>query len=244
MPSFLLEKMMDRRSFIKICSAVAVTGTLSPCLVRQTQAAELSAFARVKLVDAQGHAIKASTLNSTDAYIFNYPYSSTPCFLINLGKSASNRKLTASDKAEYEWRGGVGNNKSIVSYSAICSHQLSYPNKDVSLITYNTRNSEIAGRAGVITCCAHNSVFDPAQGAKVLSGPAAGPLSAIALEYDTATDELYATGVYGGILFDDFFKAYKTQLNAELGPGKAKELVTNTAQVIPFVDYTKTRIQC
>ena len=51
-------------------------------------------------------------------------------------------------------------------------------------------------------------------------------------------------GVYGGLLFDDFFKAYKIQLNVELGPGKAKELVTNTAQVFPFADYTKTRIQC
>jgi arsenite oxidase small subunit len=236
--------MMDRRSFIKICSAVAVTGTLSPCFVRQTQAAELTAFARVKLVDAQGRAIKANTLNSTDAYVFNYPYASTPCFLINLGKSASNNKLISSDGAEYEWRGGVGSNKSIVSYNAICSHQLAYTGKDVSLITYNTQKSEIAGRANVITCCAHNSVFDPAQGAKVLSGPATGPLSSISLEHDPATDELYATGVYGGLLYDDFFKAYKIQLNAELGPGKAKELVTNTAKVIPFADYTKTRIQC
>lgn len=235
---------MDRRSFIKICSAVAVTGTLSPCLARQTQAAELMAFARVKLVDAQGHAIKANALNSTDAYIFNYPYASTPCFLINLGKPVSDNKLTGSNGVEYEWRGGVGSNKSIVSYNAICSHQLAFPGKDVSLITYNAQMSEVAGRANVITCCAHNSVFDPAQGAKVLSGPAVGPLSSIALEHDPATDELYATGVHGGLLFDDFFKAYKIQLNAELGPGKAKELVTKTAQVIPFADYTQTRIQC
>ncbi|HUX89884.1 MAG TPA: hypothetical protein VMV48_04250 [Gallionellaceae bacterium] len=235
---------MDRRSFIKICSAVAVTGTMSPCFVQQTQAAELIAYSRVKLVDKQGNAIKASSLNGSEAYIFHYPYASTPCFLINLEKPASNSKLATSDGTEYEWRGGVGSNKSIVSYNAICSHQLAYPSKDVSLITYNAKQSEVAGRAGVITCCAHNSVYDPAQGAKVLSGPAVGPLSAISLEHDPATDELYATGVYGGTLFDDFFKAYKTQLNAELGPGKAKELVTNTAQVIPFADHTQTRIQC
>lgn len=235
---------MDRRSFIKICSAVAVTGAMPPCFMRQTQAAELITFTRVKLVDTQGRAIKASTLDSADAYIFNYPYASTPCFLINLGKSASNSKWTSSDGTEYEWRGGVGSIKSIVSYNAICSHQLAYTSKEVSLITYNAQKSEIAGRANVITCCAHNSVFDPAQGAKVISGPAVAPLSSIALEYDAATDELFATGVYGGLLFDDFFKAYKIQLNAELGPGKAKEFVTNTAQVIPFTDYTKTRIQC
>jgi arsenite oxidase small subunit len=235
---------MDRRSFIKICSAVAVTGTVSPCFIRHSQAAELMTYARVKLVDAQGQAIKAGTLNTADAYIFNYPYVSTPCFLINLGKSASNTKLIASDGVEYEWRGGVGSNKSIVSYNAICSHQLAYTGKEVSLISYNAQKSEIAGRAGVITCCAHHSVFDPAQGAKVIFGAAPAPLSSIALEHDPVTDELYATGAYGGLLFDDFFKAYKIQLNEEFGRGKAKELVTNTAQVIPFADYTKMGIQC
>ena len=78
----------------------------------------------------------------------------------------------------------------------------------------------------------------------MLSGPAAGPLSALALEYDAASNEIYATGVYGGLLFDDFFKAYKSQMNAEFGAGKAKEMVTVTAQVVPFGDYTKTAIQC
>jgi len=212
--------------------------------MRQTQAAELTVFERVKLVDTQGQPIKAGTLNHSDAYVFNYPYASTPCFLINLDKPTSSHKLTGGDGTEYEWTGGVGVNKTIVAYTAICSHQLAYPNKEVSLITYNTKKSEITDRTGVITCCAHNSVYDPAQGAKVLSGPSPGPLSAISLEHDTSTDELNATGVYGALLFNDFFKAYKAQLNVELGPGKAKELVTNTAKVIPFAQYSQTRIQC
>lgn len=236
---------MDRRSFIKICSAAAATGSMVSCFSKQAQATELTSFARVKLVDAQDQPIKARALGSTAAYIFNYPYASTPSFLINLGKPAADgNKLVASDGNEYVWRGGVGANKSIVAYTAICAHQLTYPTKDASLITYNPNKSEIAGRGGVITCCAHNSVYDPAQGAKVLSGPAAGPLSAVALEYDAATDELYATGVYGGTLFDDFFKAYKTQLNAELGAGRAKELVTATAKTVPFAEYSKVRVQC
>ncbi|BBP04911.1 (2Fe-2S)-binding protein [Sulfuriferula plumbiphila] len=215
------------------------------CFSKQAQATELTSFARVKLVDAQGQPIKASALGSAEAYLFNYPYASTPSFLINLGKPAPDgNKLVASDGNEYAWRGGVGANKSVVAYTAICAHQLAYPTRDASLITYNPNTSEIAGRGGVITCCAHNSVYDPAQGARVLSGPAAGPLSAVALEYDVATDELYATGVYGGTLFDDFFKAYKTQLNAELGAGKARELVTAMAKVVPFAEYSKVRVQC
>ena len=168
-----------------------------------------------------------------------------PIFLINVGKPATDAdKLTDANGNAYTWRGGVGAGKSIVAYSTICAHQMSYPTKDISLISYNTGKSVMAGRAGVITCCSHNSVHDPAQGAKVLSGPAAGPLSAVALEYDAAPDEIYATGVYGGLLSEDFFKAYKSQLNAELGAGKAKEIVTATAQVVPFDDYTKTAIQC
>jgi arsenite oxidase small subunit len=235
---------MDRRSFIKICSALAMTGSLSPCLSRQSHAAELIAYPRVKLVDAIGGGIKSRTLLSNGAYIFHYPYIGTPCFLINLERSTDKNTLIDRNGSEYEWQGGVGSNKSIVSYNAICSHQLAYAGKEVSLISYNPQKSEIAGRAGVITCCAHHSVFDPAKGAKVLSGPATGPLSSIALEHDTVSDELYAVGVYGGALFDDFFKAYKIQLNEEFGRGKAKELVTNTVQVTPFSSYTKAGIQC
>ena len=236
---------MDRRSFIKICSAAAVTSSALPCMLRSAQAADLASYERVKLVDTQGQPIKAAKLDSSMAYIFNYPYASTPNFLINLGKPASEAsKLTDANGNVYAWHGGVGANKAIVAYSAICAHQLSYPSKGVSLISYNTGKSPMAGRAGVITCCSHNSVYDPAQGAKVLSGPAAGPLSAVALEYDAAHDEIYATGVYGGLLFDNFFKAYKSQLNAELGAGKVKEVVTATAQLVPFDDYTKTIIQC
>lgn len=243
-PAIYQEYGMDRRSFLKLCNAIAVTNAMTPCIMKQTQAAELTAFARVRLIDAHGEPIQANALSQSDAYIFNYPYASTPCFLINLGKPASNLKLTGSDGAEYEWTGGVGQNKSIVAYTAICAHQLAYPNKEVSLITYNTQKSVIAERTGVITCCAHNSVYDPAQGAKVLSGPSAGPLSAISLEHDAATDALYVTGVYGALLFNDFFKAYKTQLNAELGPGKAKTLVTGTALAIPFAEYSGMRISC
>lgn len=235
---------MDRRSFIKICGAIAATGAMAPCVQRQSQAVELTAFERVKLVDAQGKPMKASSLINSDAYIFHYPYASTPCFLINLDKPTSNHKLIGSDGIEYEWTGGAGKNKSIVAYNAICSHQLAYPNKDVSLITYNTHKSKITEHTGVITCCAHNSIYDPAQGAKVISGPATGPLSSIALEHDPTTDELYATGVYGSMLFEDFFKAYKIQLNEEYGRGKAKVLVTDTARVTPFADYTKMGIQC
>lgn len=235
---------MDRRSFIKICSAIAITETVLPCTMKQAQAAELTSYERVKLVDVQGAAIKASQLGTSDAYIFNYPYASTPCFLINLAKSVSNIKLSTSDGMEYEWTGGVGKNKTIVAYSAICSHQLAYPNKEHSLISYNTNKSEVTEHTNVVTCCAHNSVYDPAQGAKVLAGPAAGPLSAISLEHDQATDELYATGVYGGLVYNDFFKAYKAQLIAEYGPGKSKEPVTQTAKVMLLAEFTQTRIQC
>ena len=236
---------MDRRAFIKICSTTAAAASIAPCFNTSAQAAELLTFERVKLVDDAGNTIKAAQLSTAESCIFNYPYLGTPSFLINLGKSSpGGDQLNTSDGSPYTWRGGVGSQHTIVAYSAICAHQLSYPNKEVSFIAYNPNKSEIAGRAGVITCCAHNSVYDPSTGAKVLSGPAAGPLAAVALEHDSATDALYATGVYGGQLFDDFFKAYRTQLNVELGAGKAKQITSGTATVMLATAYSKMRLQC
>lgn len=68
------------RSFIKILSASAATSSVVLGLLSQTEAAELAIFDRVKLVEAQGLAVKASKRARTNAYLFNYPYASTPNF--------------------------------------------------------------------------------------------------------------------------------------------------------------------
>ena len=234
---------MDRRDFIKVCgaSAVAVAAGGQNRLVY----AEAKDFAKVKLVDGNGQPLKASSLDQKEAYVFNYPYAGTPCFLISLPAAASaGTALKTEAGEEYAFAGGVGANKNVVAYLAVCTHQMAYPKKSESQVSYSAGNSEVAGRSGVITCCAHDTAFDPAAGAKVLTGKGTQPLAAVRLEHDAATDEIYATGMYGANLIDDFFKKFKAKMNQEMGFGKYKQETTGTAQAIPLSKYSATADRC
>lgn len=234
---------MDRRDFIKVCSAsaVAVAAGVQSRLVH----AEAKDFAKVKLVDADGQPLKASSLSAKEAYVFNYPYAGTPCFLISLPAAApAGTALKTDGGEEYSFAGGVGANQNVVAYLAVCTHQMAYPKKSSSQMSYNPGKSEVAERAAVITCCAHNSAWDPAAGAKVLTGKASQPLPAVRLEHDAASDEIYATGMYGANLIEDFFKKFKAKMNQEMGFGKYKEEVTGTAQAIPLSKYAAEADMC
>ncbi|HUW51715.1 MAG TPA: twin-arginine translocation signal domain-containing protein [Sulfuricella sp.] len=237
---------MDRRHFIKFCGVTAALAGFQsgyPGL----SAAELKEYNRVKLVDGKGQPIKAKNLTTKDAYIFNYPFMSTPCFLINLPtKPPGGDKLVGSN-GEYTWEGGTGADGTVIAFTAICSHQLSYPTRDTSPISYYaTEKSEDAGRSGVIVCCEHDRVYDPAQGGKMIATnkKATQPMAAIRLEYDPATDELYAKGVYGTERFNDFFKAYKRELLEQYGPGVAKQEVADTTVVTLMSEFSATRDKC
>ena len=110
---------------------------------------------------------------------------------------------------------------SIVAFSAICAHKLAYPTREVSFIRYQKDRSSTSGGA-VIHCCADHSVYDPAQGARVVSGPAPQPLAAIVLEHEPASDELVALGTVGAEQFDAFFGKYDVRLEFEYGPGQGE----------------------
>src|SRR5258707_10387084 len=91
-------------------------------------------------------------------------------------------RLEIADQRSYEWQGGVGPRRSVVAYSAICAHQLAYPTKEISFISYRTEKSARNRLGNVIHCCAEHSQYDPAEGARVLAGPAPAPLGASPLE--------------------------------------------------------------
>jgi arsenite oxidase small subunit len=237
---------MDRRRLIKICSVTAALAGLQGGSFSSARAAELKQYKRVKLVDDKGKAIKAKTLSTEDAYIFNYPFKGTPCFLINLANKPVAGEKLATDDGEYVWEGGVGPDGRIVALTAICAHQLAYPSKEHTAISYYppAKNSD-AQRSGLIVCCEHARIFDPTHGGKMIaSNKKTQPLASIRLEYDTGNDELYATGAYGAERFDDFFKAYRQELIEEYGVGVAKQEAVDSATVVLLSKYSAVQDRC
>jgi Rieske Fe-S protein len=218
-------------------------GTL-PSRARAEEPAAPKRYARAKLVDRAGQPIRAEALAEKQSYLFFYPYAGTPCFLFNLGKPLGQLPLRSSSGESYQWPGGAGRNQAIVSYSAICAHQLTRPSPVESVINYRPDKTTPTEESGIISCCAHKSSYDPAAGAKVLAGEARHPLTTILLDYDAAADDLFAVGTAGEELFADFFKAYAAELRTEFGPGVARQEVGEQSIVMPFGEYTKQQYFC
>ena len=131
----------------------------------------------------------------------------------------------------------------MVAYSAICAHKMTYPTKQVSFIAYRDAPSPVAGPGRVITCCSDRSVYDPAAGARVVSGPAPQPLASILLEHDPKADEIFAVGTFGGEMFAEFFRKYEFRLQLEMGP-RARSEVEGTAVVRTLDNYSTQWAKC
>ena len=233
---------MERRKFLESCLALSGTAALPQMLALAETAPRL--YERTRLVDIHGAPLKASSVAAETNYIFHYPFVSTPCFLLNLGKPAvAENALRREDGTTYAWNGGVGPSKAIVAFSAICAHKLAYPTREVSFIRYQPKRSATSD-AQVIHCCADHSVYDPASGARVLAGPAPQPLAAILLEHDAASGELAALGTVGAEQFDAFFRKYEFKLAMEHGPAKAQRAIGPTSVVRELTQYCKQTIQC
>ncbi|MDA1118640.1 MAG: twin-arginine translocation signal domain-containing protein [Proteobacteria bacterium] len=231
---------MQRRDFIKYCAAsAAAAGSLQVAADARAQA-----YGRARLVGADGAPLRARAIPAKTNLIFHYPYASTPCFLLNLGRPArAAARLKTVDHQAYEWRGGVGAGRSIVAYSAICAHKLSYPTRDISFISFRTEKSARNKFADVIHCCSEHSQYDPAEGGRVLAGPAPQPLAAILLEHDPASDELTAVGTLGGEMFNEFFAKYEFRLALDNG-GTPRRAVAGSTMVTPLTDYCKQQVKC
>ncbi len=232
---------MERRDFIKYCAASAAAGAGIPALAAD---ARPQLYGRVQLVDEKGRPLAAKAIPANRNLIFHYPYESTPCFLLNLGRPAkASAQLKTADNQPYEWKGGVGPGRSIVAYSAICAHKLSYPTRDISFISYRPGKSVASKHAAVIHCCSEHSQYDPADGARVLAGPAPQPLAAILLEHDAASDGLFAVGTLGGEMFNEFFAKFEFRLALEHN-GTPKRAVAGQCVVRELDSYCKQQVKC
>ena len=234
---------MQRREFIRFCAAGAAAGAAPVAAIAATDATP-HFYTRTKLLDRSGEPLRAAKVPAHRNLIFHYPYDTTPCFLLNLGRPASEpARLSTADKQIYEWQGGVGAKRSIVAYSAICAHQLAYPTRDISFISYRTERGAVNRHGNVIHCCAEHSQYDPAHGARVVAGPAPQPLAAILLEHVPGSDELYAVGTLGGEMFEKFFAKYEIRLQLEHG-GATRKPVGETSVVTELEAYCRQQVKC
>ena len=233
---------MKRRDFVQICAAAAGGAALPDAAQASTLTARM--YRRAKLVDEARQPIRLGALQVGANYVFDYPYSSTPCFLLRLDRpAATGIELRTESGVPYRWEGGVGNGKTVVAYSAICAHKMTYPTKQVSFIGYRDGPSPVAGRGKVITCCSDRSVYDPAAGARVVSGPAPQPLATILLEHDAKADEVFAVGTFGGEMFAEFFRKFEFRLQLEMGP-RAREPVEGLSVVKVLENYSTQWAKC
>jgi arsenite oxidase small subunit len=171
----------SRRDFLKVAATVsaglAVAGIASvmksvaiPALPGAAQTTALS-FPRVKVASV-------ADLATGKVIFFNYPLDNEPNLLVKLGARAVD---------------GVGPDGDIVAFSQVCQH-LGCLYSYVPPGGAPSCKSSYAAPGPEGYCCCHGTVYDFANGAKVLSGPSPRPQPQVTLEVDSSGD-IYATGM-------------------------------------------------
>jgi Rieske Fe-S protein len=234
---------MDRRRFVESCSSGAACLTAAMALPAFAADARPRSYARALLTDEFGDPLRVASLVAQANYVFHYPYVATPVFLLKLESPALPQPLSTKAGEGYVWPGGVGPQRNIVAFSAICAHQLVYPTPQVSFISFRKSKAKKGVADKLIHCCAEHSQYDPARGARVMNGPAEQPLCAVLLEHDAQADTLTAYATLGGELFDAFFRKYEFKLSLDVGP-KAKHAVAGKAAVRELERFCRNPIRC
>lgn len=227
---------MDRRQFNRLC-----TGLVAGASSLHVNATDITPTPRSALVFEDDSPVTLAQLIPGEAWIFSYPYKTTPCFLVRLHESAPHQG---------SWPGGVDHDQSVVAFSAICSHKMSHPARPISHISYQDKpvtfydkQRQKQTQRGVISCCSERSVYHPAKGGQVLSGPAPVPLAAIALEPDE-NGALFATGSHGPDQYERFLQAFGFRLAMEYGTSDVRARVGNTTKVVLAKDFSAQQVLC
>ncbi|MFK7995496.1 MAG: hypothetical protein AB8B87_15280 [Granulosicoccus sp.] len=232
---------MDRRHFHKLCGGL-LSGAAGLHITHQAKAAVSDApYPVSKLVYEDESPVSLQSLKPGVAYIFGYPFVTTPCFLVRLNRSSP---------ARGSWPGGLDEDQSVVAFSAICSHKMSHPARPISHIAYRDQkvtfydsSGQKQTRAGIISCCSERSVYDPASGGDVLSGPAPKPLAAIALSNDSEGN-ISATGSFGDDQYERFLTKFGFRLAIEYGVTDIRARSGDQCRVVRADTFSAQQVLC
>ena len=162
------EQKLSRRIFLMSSSgaAAAVSAAGAALLSTNAEAASPAGASATTLNYPKRAVGKAGALPVNQAVPFSYPDASSPCVAIRMGTPVT---------------GGVGPNKDIVAFSALCTH-MGCP------VAYD-------GGTKTFKCGCHFSIFDPENGGQMVCGQATEDLPRVLLNYDARTDAVTAAGV-------------------------------------------------
>jgi len=197
----------QRRMLIKGVIGASIITTILGAGSIATYIFSPSAFAtrqypRVKIANI-------SELKNGTAIRFCYPLTGDLNLLIKVGEPVEN---------------GVGPDKDIVAFNAVCQHlgciiENYYPTGEPF---YNGKYEK------VMECLCHGSVYDVTKNAKVIAGPAPRRLPRVILEYDDSTGDIYAIGMEGPVILGKGPAGLEgTNLPENLNPGPAGGSIVN-----------------
>lgn len=199
-----------KRNFLKamvVISAGAAVAGVAKGVVQNIipPASGLNSFPELTLY-LNGRPLRFSDIppqeTGNNIVLFDYPLSSEPNFLINISDDNKNPKavepmsvFVPATGGTYNSPGGVGPYNSVVAFSAICQHLGCVP----PIIHYYPAGS--AAFPTYIHCSCHGSTYDPAKGAKVITGPTTHPLPATVLNYDPVTGDFKVVSMTGPTIY-------------------------------------------
>ncbi len=246
-----MAEQVNRRKFLGVCAGYAAMLMSTSTAHSAVPSVPEKAYRRV-LLERDGKPMSSDSFKPGQAYIFHYPYVTTPCLIFNLGESVEkSNPLMTKHGEHYIWPGGSGAAQSIVAYSAICAHQMTYPAKSASFLNYRhekvtfyNKDFKRQERDKIIYCCSERSVYDPVKGAEVLGGPAPQPLTSIFIEHDKENDSFYALGTIGGELYEEFLSKFEFRLQLDFKVDDVRKLTEEKANVMTIEEFSHVVVAC
>ncbi|HEV2167163.1 MAG TPA: Rieske 2Fe-2S domain-containing protein [Thermoplasmata archaeon] len=191
-----------KRNVLKLLAVAGLVGAAGGGLVAgslqyaQPPTVGISSYPKVQLLDLDGSPLTVAKVEkeynvlTSDVILFNYPLLNEPNFLINLAPA------TAGGAGATNVKNGIGHQRSIVAFSAICQH-LGCPAPALHYYPPGMCPQTPSGQSFYIHCTCHGSTYDATNGAANLTGPAVLPLPQVILEWNSADDTIFAVNEVG-----------------------------------------------